>query len=163
MDFVVSDTPVIFGEKPKVTYDFFSFIRYTLIIIILAFLGINFFTVLGKTLDITGNALKQTVNVSADGTKDIIDVAKTVSTSTIDTVSDVANKGIQNLQKSDKNIHDELSNIKPHESEKDGESGYCFIGEDNGFRSCISVTDSDTCVSNKIFPTYDKCMNPELR
>ncbi len=42
-------------------------------------------------------------------------------------------------------------------------AGYCYIGEDRGFRSCISVTDSDVCMSGDIFPTNEICVNPSLR
>jgi len=44
-----------------------------------------------------------------------------------------------------------------------GKSGYCYIGEDRGFRSCIQVNESDTCMSGDIFPTRDICINPNLR
>jgi len=42
-------------------------------------------------------------------------------------------------------------------------SGYCYIGEDRGFRSCVSVKDSDVCMSGKIFPSNEICVNPSLR
>lgn len=42
-------------------------------------------------------------------------------------------------------------------------SGYCYIGEDRGFRSCISVKDSDVCMSGQIFPSNEICVNPNLR
>ena len=42
-------------------------------------------------------------------------------------------------------------------------SGYCYIGEDRGFRSCISVKDSDVCMSGEIFPSNEICVNPSLR
>lgn len=42
-------------------------------------------------------------------------------------------------------------------------SGYCFIGEDRGHRSCIEVSDSNKCMSGNIFPSMDVCVNPNLR
>ena len=42
-------------------------------------------------------------------------------------------------------------------------AGYCFIGEDRGFRSCVNVDESDQCISGKIFPTEAICINPNLR
>ena len=44
-----------------------------------------------------------------------------------------------------------------------GKSGWCFIGEDRGFRSCAEVGPSDQCMSGDIFPTHDICINPTLR
>jgi hypothetical protein len=42
-------------------------------------------------------------------------------------------------------------------------SGYCYIGEDRGFRSCIAVRDGDVCMSGDIFPSQSLCVNPSLR
>jgi hypothetical protein len=42
-------------------------------------------------------------------------------------------------------------------------SGYCYIGEDRGFRSCIYVKENETCMSGDIFPSNDLCVNPSLR
>ena len=42
-------------------------------------------------------------------------------------------------------------------------AGFCYIGEDRGFRSCIKVGDGDTCMSGDIFPTEAICVNPNLR
>jgi hypothetical protein len=42
-------------------------------------------------------------------------------------------------------------------------SGYCYVGEDSGFRSCIEVGESTKCMSGEIFPTMDVCVNPLLR
>ena len=43
------------------------------------------------------------------------------------------------------------------------QKGYCYIGTDRGFRSCISVKDSKSCMSGEIFPTKSVCENPSLR
>ena len=42
-------------------------------------------------------------------------------------------------------------------------SGWCYIGEDRGFRSCAQVGDNDKCMSGDIFPTQEVCVNPNLR
>jgi hypothetical protein len=42
-------------------------------------------------------------------------------------------------------------------------SGYCYVGEDRGFRSCIEVGESTKCMSGEIFPTMEVCVNPRLR
>ena len=42
-------------------------------------------------------------------------------------------------------------------------SGYCYIGEDRGFRSCIEVSQDMKCMSGDIFPTRAVCVNPRLR
>jgi len=42
-------------------------------------------------------------------------------------------------------------------------SGYCYIGEERGHRSCMRVGENDTCMSGDIFPTSEICINPSLR
>ena len=42
-------------------------------------------------------------------------------------------------------------------------SGWCYIGEDRGFRTCAQVGVNDTCMSGDIFPSQEICINPNLR
>lgn len=42
-------------------------------------------------------------------------------------------------------------------------SGYCYIGTDRGYRSCVKVGADDMCMSGDIFPSIDICINPSLR
>jgi len=42
-------------------------------------------------------------------------------------------------------------------------AGYCYIGEERGYRSCMRVNENDTCMSGEIFPTNEICINPNLR
>lgn len=44
-----------------------------------------------------------------------------------------------------------------------GKAGWCYIGEDRGFRSCSQVGSNDKCMSGEIFPSQDICVNPNLR
>ena len=48
-------------------------------------------------------------------------------------------------------------------SKSSGKSGWCYIGEDRGFRSCIQVGENDKCMSGDIFPSQEICVNPNLR
>ena len=50
------------------------------------------------------------------------------------------------------------------QSSKTGsKSGWCFIGQDKGARTCMEVSQDDTCMSGNIFPNKDICINPNLR
>lgn len=42
-------------------------------------------------------------------------------------------------------------------------SGWCYIGEERGIRSCAEVGPNDQCMSGDIFPTSEVCVNPNLR
>jgi hypothetical protein len=55
---------------------------------------------------------------------------------------------------------DTTSRVQMNPSSK---SGFCYIGEDRGFRSCIEVGEGDVCMSGNIFPTEAICINPNLR
>lgn len=67
----------------------------------------------------------------------------------------------QNTQSSntDYEADESTSNIQGGSSK----SGWCYIGEDRGFRSCSKVGENDTCMSGDIFPTQEICVNPSLR
>lgn len=56
---------------------------------------------------------------------------------------------------------DSYSSIQ--KSKSSSKSGWCYIGEDRGFRSCIDVGENDKCMSGDIFPTSEICVNPNLR
>lgn len=40
---------------------------------------------------------------------------------------------------------------------------FCYVGSDRGYRSCVEVDPNDNCMSKKIFPTHEVCINPTLR
>ena len=44
-----------------------------------------------------------------------------------------------------------------------GKSGWCYIGEEQGTRSCSEIGVNDVCMSGDIFPNQSICMNPNLR
>ena len=46
---------------------------------------------------------------------------------------------------------------------KKTKGGYCYIGEDRGYRSCVQVEDSNKCMSGEVFPNKDMCINANLR
>jgi hypothetical protein len=62
---------------------------------------------------------------------------------------------------SDYEADDSYSSIQ--KSKSGNKAGWCYIGEDRGFRSCINVSENDTCMSGNIFPSEDICVNPSLR
>lgn len=44
-----------------------------------------------------------------------------------------------------------------------GKSGWCYIGEEQGVRTCSEIGVNDSCMSGDVFPTQAICMNPNLR
>lgn len=176
-----------------------SIIRYSLIVLILAFLGINLFAYLGKITEETAGflkpilrflgygvatSIKQTVEVSAEGAKGLVDVAAGTITSGVNLLEKgIDSKGqLRNKIDDTSLIDDVLSKTQIKKSQKmndeplpddagsrtqtnrsTGKSGFCYIGEDRGFRSCIKVGEADMCMSGDIFPSQEICINPNLR
>ena len=64
--------------------------------------------------------------------------------------------------KTDEPMPDEAGSRTQMSSAK-SKSGFCYIGEDRGFRSCIKVSEGENCMSGDIFPTEAVCINPSLR
>ena len=96
MDFVISDTPVVLGNKTTNTFAWTDVLRYGLIFIILLFLAKNLFPILGNV----GNMTKQTIDMTSEGSKDIVDVATDVVKDTSGAVKqtiDVSSKGVQKI------------------------------------------------------------------
>ena len=62
-------------------------------------------------------------------------------------------------QTQDYEADDSTSSIQKNQSK----GGYCYIGEERGYRSCMQVDAGDTCMSGEIFPTSEICINPSLR
>jgi hypothetical protein len=58
-------------------------------------------------------------------------------------------------------------NVAPDESRSSiqttGKSGWCYIGEEKGFRVCSEIGINDGCMSGNVFPNLEICMNPNLR
>ena len=74
--------------------------------------------------------------------------------------STILSTGLANLKKMAP-LPDDATSVT--QSGGRSKSGYCYIGEDRGFRSCIKVGENDQCMSGDIFPTMDICINPNLR
>lgn len=196
---------------------------WLIIILILAFLGINVFSYLEMGTDKTVNIFapilkllgyqtlettKQTINTSATGTKAGVDIVANTTTGTINTIENNAkirnNNPIPGQQrtnsstmKNSESIQDQLkmekqineledlhqqnlqkalqdasrpNDVKPDDSlsriqasNGSGKAGWCFIGEDRGFRTCSQIGQNDQCLSGDIFPSQEICMNPNLR
>lgn len=207
-----STEPESFFEKIKNL----NLTTWLIIIIILAFLGINIFAYLaegtetvtgifgpivkkmaglvayltGQTVSVAAEGGKTVVGVAAQGSKAVVDVAAGTAETALDVVQDIArpedakssmqknkitqepdimqgnalnsalNKSKHMNQTGENNYEadDSLSSIQGR-----GKSGWCYIGEDRGFRTCAKVGENDTCMSGEIFPTQEVCINPNLR
>ena len=161
-------------------------IKIVLIVAIVGFLAYNlylYFTegtdVLGKYfgIGITGAAkgTEVAVDTVAEGTKDTVSVAQDVTNKGLDAVAEGGEEITKRSESPIERQLDEEENKEKEAEDVDADSsfasnlkktvkgGYCYIGTDRTFRSCVKVDPGDVCMSNKVFPTKDICINPNLR
>jgi hypothetical protein len=141
---------------------------------------------------IFGGTTSQIVDVSAEGGKAVTNTAAGVVTDTLNAAQKVANQpsnetdsdinnitSAKNLDSSQINTLNKALNSTAPLTTKTGEyqeddsassiqrgtskGGWCYIGEDRGFRTCAQVGPNDECMSGDIFPSNEICMNPSLR
>jgi hypothetical protein len=76
---------------------------------------------------------------------------------------DILDKALNNSTQSlsGPSADDSYSSIQANNSSS--KSGWCFIGEERGYRSCVEVGENDICMSGDIFPRKEICINPTLR
>ena len=161
-----------------------------IIYIILIVLGYLIITNLGLILSYLGyttaEVTKKTISMGAEGSKALIDVASDTVTGGISSLerglsfsnknylNNIDNKKILVQETNDKGSNEftdilnksktriaPKNEIEPHPIS--GKDGYCYVGEDRGFRSCIKISHADKCMSGDIFPTSEICINPSLR
>ena len=147
----------------------------------------NFFTplfakIFGTTAAVTG----EVVDVSAEGAKAIVsgtaNALNTGLTAVQNVTPNVASSSVKSQQVSDTStqhnvaanntLNKALSSSQTQEQNHDYEAhdassslkaGWCFIGEDRGYRTCGQVGINDQCMSGDIFPSQELCINPNLR
>jgi hypothetical protein len=120
-------------------------------------------TVVDKTADVLDTGLTAiqdiTPNIPASGIKGQPISQPSVSQGDQSTLNKALNtRQMQQAPEKDYEAHEAPSSV--HSA---GKGGWCFVGEDRGFRSCAQVGVNDTCMSGDIFPTHEICMNPNLR
>ena len=186
-----NSNPITFSETTTSDSGFFSsllnigFMTWVIIILILAFLGFNIFIYLAKgPQDIKSffNTIYQKLfgeNTTQTTEHKNVNTATEVENSKLP--STVKGEYVENtVQQPDAveetSLNKSLNSSEPQEPHNDyrahdastsldinGKAGWCYIGEDRGFRSCAQVGVNDKCMSGDIFPTQEICINPNLR
>lgn len=129
----------------------------------------------------------QTIDVAAEGGKAVVTGTSTGVNTGLTAVQNVtpnnASSSIpsnsvenkQEIEEAENSLNKTLnssnyqtnSNYQPNEAPSSvntsGKAGWCYIGEDRGFRTCAKVGVNDKCMSGDIFPSQDLCINPNLR
>ena len=82
----------------------------------------------------------------------------------------VSDDDVQNLKYTVKNLNkktvrfmDDNTNNNMQNNKKQKKGKFCYLGTDRGFRSCVELQNNQECESQKLFPTMEMCVNPQLR
>ena len=161
---------------------FYSILKYLIIIVLLSLLGFNLFKNLGVLLDKIDIAIKYILNIFgyeiiskplSNIQNNVIGVNKNTdeikNADEIKTNDENVKKNMdENTRTLDNILNDteEKLNIENNQANNENnifKSGYCYIGEDKGYRTCIQVGETDKCMSGDIFPNKEICINPNLR
>lgn len=105
--------------------------------------------------DITPNSAKSSIKSQP--------VEETSATSQNVSANNSLNKALNSSQPPSQDTNDYEAHEASSSVHSAGKAGWCFIGEDRGFRSCAQVGVNDQCMSGDIFPSQELCINPNLR
>jgi hypothetical protein len=165
-------------------------IMILLVILVLSLLGINVFTIFGnalqKLIDVfnpivskvlkdlgyaSGNVISSTSDIVADTSKTGIDILNGTVHSVGDLLLKASGQGSGASLDSQINQPPIIAPKPPSPNESSNpiqstpsvnKNHWCLVGEYNGARGCISVSDQDKCLSGQVFPTQQLCLNPNL-
>ena len=131
--------------------------------------------VVGETVDVTAEGAKAVVSGTATavnaGLTAVQDITPNVAPGTVKTQPIKGSPETQQNVDSNNTLHKALNSAQPPEASQDyspheassSKAGWCFIGEDRGYRTCGEVGVNDQCMSGDIFPSQELCINPNLR
>lgn len=135
-----------------------------------------------------GKVANQSINMATEATQNTLQTSSEGAQKLISSVSHGAKSGLGELEEAidgkviKNNIDGRQIHISPEKKvqnviDQDAEEietaltgkikgqpiGFCYIGTDRGYRSCVKVGEEDKCMSGKIFPTKEVCISPSLR
>jgi hypothetical protein len=121
--------------------------------------------VVGGTASAIQGGLTAVQNVTPNGATAPSSVkGQPINQQQVDTIQQsTLNRALNTAQSQQPQQQDYEANEASSSVHSAGKSGWCFIGDDRGFRSCAQVNANDTCMSGDIFPSQEICMNPNLR
>ena len=135
----------------------FTVFRYLLAFILLIFIVVNILAALDLLNEFLKKKLRPMLIFFNHSVEKTIEKTKSNTKSGAETLLNTLKLDV-NL----KNSEDRDNSPLPNDS-NNNKLGYCYVGTDRGYRSCIEVNDTDSCISGDVFPTMDICINPNLR
>jgi hypothetical protein len=156
------------------------------LLLVFSFLGINLLNLSGGFLQSLSNSggpvVKHILTALGYSTGQLIDTTTDVAVDTAKVGVDIAGgslhsvgqilKGSGNNSDLDSTINE--SGILPNQAQPDSsespiqnniqnnKAAWCLVGDYQGRRGCVSVTDTNKCLSGQLFPDRQTCLNPNL-
>lgn len=110
----------------------------------------------------TTNAVASTIDNSLGSPFQTQNVLQNANNSLASTLNTAGQTSVADNNTFTQNMQEDIQAVQATSSLQQKE-GWCYIGEEQGYRSCASVGVNDRCMSGDIFPTRDICINPNLR
>ena len=130
---------------------------------ILAIFGYTTGSVITKTADVAGDVVKTGVDVAEGSLVSVGTMLKDASRGNVNPDATASLDSVLNVDSSNT-----YQSVAPSSTTNPiqrpitaGKSGWCLVGEYEGKRGCISVADSDKCMSGKLYSSKEACAAPE--
>lgn len=155
------------------------------IIIILGIIGLNIFKYLSDGIETIKEITSPLTSVFADiskkvavtssenigdGASEIVKTTSKTSKNIVDTSEKGSLTSISALQKTintdnnkDDVEDDDVYDDDDSDNDVTSKSGYCFVGKSKNKRYCSKLDSKSQCMSGDIYPTLEKCINPNLK
>lgn len=145
--------------------------KVLLIFIILSLLGLNIFNYFARATDTGALFTKKAAGVALQGAERTVDLSKKGTKATTDVVAGALEGGLKTLERAlDIQVDRRTGNGMAPQPDQSGsdiqmpkKTGFCYVGEEKGIRTCVYVGKRDTCLSGDVYPSMAVCVNPALR
>ncbi len=130
---------------------------------ILAFFGYTTGVVIDRTSDVVGDTAKQGIGLVQGA---VGEVGEIIQNTSAPRVNPELKQDIDNLLNVSPPPSKRTNEPQPSSTENPIQNpiktniNWCLVGEYQGKRGCIAITDYDKCLSGQVFPSQAMCLNP---
>jgi len=130
---------------------------------ILSVLGYTAGTVIDETAGVATDVATAGIEIAGDSVQTVGNLLKDMS---------VSNINVQTRQELDTSLNTntvDMSGLNEDVSENpiqkpitSNKTKWCLVGEYEGTRGCVEISEGDKCMSNQVFPSQKMCLNPTM-
>lgn len=130
---------------------------------ILSVLGYTAGTVIDETAGVATDVATAGIEIAGDSVQTVGNLLKDMS---------VSNINVQSRQELDRSLNTntvDMSALNEDVSENpiqkpitSNKTKWCLVGEYEGSRGCVEISEGDKCMSNQVFPSQKMCLNPTM-